>query len=92
MEENADYIIGADETFLLFHQRYNKVVAKKGYKRVGVARKIDEKDGCTLMVSMEWSSSALIMPMLIFSGGFGKTLMKKWGKYENCTVLFTENH
>ena len=92
LAENVDYIISSDETFLLFHERYNKVLAKKGCKRVGVARKIDEKNGCTLMVSMEWSSSSLILPMLIFSGGFGKTLMKKWGKHEDCMVLFTENH
>jgi hypothetical protein len=92
LQENVDYIISSDETFLLFHERYKKVLAKTGCKRVGVARKIDEKNGCTLMVSMEWSSSSLIMPMLIFSGGFGKTLMKKWGKHESSLVLFTENH
>ena len=92
LKENVDYILSSDETFLLFHERYKKVLSKKGSKRVGVARKIDEKDGGTVMVSMEWSSSSLIMPMLIFSGGFGKTLMEKWGQHESCMVLFTENH
>ena len=92
LQENVDYILSSDETFLLFHKRYKKVLAKKGSKRVGVARKIDEKDGCTVMVSMEWSSSSLIMPMLIFSGGFRKTLMKKCGQHKSCMVLFTENH
>ena len=44
------------------------------------------------MVSMEMMSSQLLPPFVIFKGEFGKTLMKKWQKYSNSTVLFTSYH
>ena len=44
------------------------------------------------MVSMEWRTSSLIMPFLIFNGGFGKRLMHQWKKHDKSTVLFTEKH
>jgi DDE superfamily endonuclease len=91
-EAKVNVVINCDETFIRFHEVSTKVLAKKGSKRVGVARKLDEKDGCTLMVSMEMKTSQLLPPFVIFKGGFCKTLMKKWKDYEHGTVLFTENH
>ena len=46
-------VIAADETFLRFHESSSSVVACKGAKRVGTAIKCNEKEGCTVMVSME---------------------------------------
>ena len=91
-EAKVNVVINCDETFIRFHVASKKILARKGSKRVGVSRKLDEKDGCTLMVSMEMRSSQLLPPFVIFKGGFGKTLMKKWKDYEHGTVLFTQKH
>ena len=91
-EEDVQVVIAADETFLRFHEASSTVVAPKGAKRVGAAMKSNEKEGCTLMVSMEMISSQLLPPFVIFKGQFGKTLMKKWQTYSKSSVLFTSNH
>ena len=80
-EENVSVVISADETFLRFHEASSKVLAPEGTKRVGTALKYKEKEGCTVMVSMEMISSQLLPPFVIFKGKFGKTLMNKWQKY-----------
>ena len=54
--------------------------------------KSNEKERCTLMMSMEMISSQLLPPFVIFKGQFGKTLMKKWQSYSKSSVLFTSNH
>ena len=91
-EEDVQVVIAADETFLRFHEASSTVVAPKGSKRVGTAIKSNEKEGCTVMVSMEMISSQLLPPLIIFKGQFGKTLMKKWQNYSKSSVLFTSNH
>jgi hypothetical protein len=48
--------------------------------------------GCTVVIGMEMMTYSLLPPMIIFSGGFGKTLMKKWEHHKESTVLFTDNH
>jgi len=70
-------VIAADETFLRFHESSSKVLAPKGAKRVGMALKCNEKEGCTLMVSMEMISSQLLPPFVIFKKKFGIILMKE---------------
>ena len=91
-DENVSVVIAADETFLRFHESSSTVLVPKGAKRVGTAIKCNEKEGCTVMVSMEMISSQLLPPFVIFKGKFGMTLMKKWQKYSESTVLFTQNH
>ena len=91
-EKDVQVVIAADETFLRFHEASSTVVAPKGAKRVGAAMKSNEKEGCTLMVSMEMISSQLLPPFVIFKGQFGKTLMKRWQGYSKSSVLFTSNH
>ena len=85
-------VIAANETFLRFHEASSTVVAPKGAKRVGTAIKSNEKEGCTVMVSMEMISSQLLPPFIIFKGQFGKTFMKKWQNYSKSSILFTSNH
>ena len=91
-DEDVQVVIASDETFLRFHESSSTVVAPKGAKRVGAAMKCNEKEGCTLMVSMEMISSQLLPPFVIFKGQFGKTLMKRWQNYSRSSVLFTSNH
>jgi OTU-like cysteine protease/DDE superfamily endonuclease len=90
--EQVEVVLAADETFLKFHERDTSLLVPRGVKRVGSAAKLDEKDGCTLMVTMDMSSSQLIPPFLIFKGVFGANLMREWSKYKGATVLFTEKH
>ena len=92
MDENVDVVIAADETFLRFIEANSKVVVPCGSKRVGTALKCNEKEGCTVMVSMDMNASQLLPPFIIFKGTFGKTLMKSWQRYSKSTVLFTSNH
>ena len=81
-----------DETFLRFHEKDENLVDPRGVKRVGVASKINVKDGCTLMVTMDMASSQLTSPFIIFKGRFGARLMKEWSENPTCTALFTKNH
>ena len=92
MKEEVEVVLAADETFLKFHEKDENLVVPRGVKRVGVASKIDMKDGCTLMVTMGMASSQLISPFLIFKGTFGARLMKEWCEHPTSTVLFTKNH
>lgn len=75
-------VIAADETFLRFHEASSTVVAPKGAKRVGTAMKSNEKEGCTLMVSMEMISSSTVRDI---EGTI-------WENTYEGSVLFTSNH
>lgn len=44
-------------------------MAQKGSKQVGVARNLDEKNWCTLMVLIEKRTSQLLPPLFIFTRG-----------------------
>ena len=77
-EFNPDHIVSADETFVKFHETSDKVLSPIGAKRVGAAVKVDEKAGCTLMVTMDMYGSLLLPPFVIFNGVFAKRLMNEW--------------
>jgi hypothetical protein len=81
-----------DETNLKFHYASDSVLAPKGMKRIGSACTINSTDGCTLRVTMDFSTSQLTPPLIIYKGTFGGTLMKKWSKFEQAIVVFTEKH
>ena len=91
-EKNVGAVMAADETFIHFHERNSRILVPSGEKRVGSAAKFNEKEGCTLMVTMDLLSSSLLRPFIIFTGKFGKTLMKQWQSYKDSIVLFTSNH
>jgi len=90
-DEDALVVICADETFLRFHESSSTVVAPKGAEWVGASIKFNEKEGYTLMVSMEMISLQMLPLFVIFKGQFGKALMKKWQTYSKTSVLFTPN-
>lgn len=89
---NVEVVINCDETFITFHHPPTKYLARTGEKRIGVARKFDEKNGCTVMVSMEMHTSSLLKPFIIFKGVFGGRLMKQWATHNDSTVVFNSNH
>ena len=71
VEEDVDIVLSADETFLKFHERSGTLLVPSGSKRVGSSATYDDKDGCTLMVTMDMISSQLLNPLIIFSGELG---------------------
>lgn len=85
-------IFAADETNIKFHEVSDSVLAPQGVKRVGTACKISSNDGCTLMVTMDMTTSQLAPPLIIYKGTFGGTLMKKWQNFSKAVVVFTEKH
>ena len=68
------------------------MIGPKGEERIGAAAQIDDKIGCTVLLTRDMTASCLIAPMVIFNGVFGATLMKKWKAYTDSLVMFTEKH
>jgi hypothetical protein len=87
-----DVVLGADETFVNFHVKDDKVIAPTGAKRVGTAATIDDKVGATVMVTMSQNGNRLLKPFVIFTGAVGGDLMKKYSKYLKSDVLFNPTH
>ena len=52
-EEDVDVVLSADETFLQFHECTNKVLAPIGIKLVGVALSVIEKNGYSMMITLD---------------------------------------
>lgn len=74
------------------HETRGFVIGPTGEKRIGAAAQIDDKAGCTVLPTMDMTASRLLAPMIIFTGVFGATLMKKWQSYTESLVMFTEKH
>ena len=87
---NVDVVLAADETFIRFHEDRGFVIGPTGEKRIGAAAQIDDKAGCTVLPTMDMTASRLLAPMVIFTGVFGATLMKKWQSYSDSLVMFTK--
>lgn len=64
--------MAGDETFICFHERNSRLLVPSGEKRVGSAAELNEKEGCTLMVTMDMLPSSLLRPFIIFTGKCGK--------------------
>ena len=91
-EHEVDVVLSSDETFVKFHESTDMVLVPKGTKKVGSALKYNEKDGCTVMVTLDMLGNRVLPPLIVFSGGFGKTNMKKYKSFVKATVLFTKTH
>jgi hypothetical protein len=87
--ENVDVVINADETFVLFHMKDNRLIVPTGIKRVGTAAQVDnEKMGATVLISCEFRTSMILPPMIIFTGVYGAKLMQQWEDFEDGEVLY----
>ena len=92
IENKVDVVLAADETYIRFNETKGLVICPTGEKRVGSATQVDDKAGCTVLPTMDMTSSRLLPPLVIFTGVFGATLMKKWQQYTTSLVMFTEKH
>ena len=63
-----------------------------GVKRVGVALSVNEKNGCSVMITLDMHLNKALPPFIIFTGVFGALLMKKYKEMTKATVLFTDTH
>ena len=91
-EEEIDVVLSADETFLRFYECTKQVLAPKGVKRVGVALSVNEKNDCSVMITLDMHLNKALPPFIIFTGVFGALLMKKYKEMTKATVLFTDTH
>ena len=91
-EEDVDVVLSADETFLRFHECTNKVLAPIGVKRVGVVLSVNEKNGCSVMITLDMHLNKALPPFIIFTGVFGALLIKEYKEMTKATVLFTDKH
>lgn len=67
-----------DSPFSAFFYGDDKLLAPRGGKRIGGAFVIDEKCGCTVLPTMDMTSSSLLPPLIIFNGGSGRTITRVW--------------
>eukprot|EP00918_Siedleckia_nematoides_P038728 GHVU01084274.1.p1 GENE.GHVU01084274.1~~GHVU01084274.1.p1 ORF type:complete len:342 (+),score=20.62 GHVU01084274.1:603-1628(+) len=75
---NIDALVAADETFIRFGCRQDSVVAPMGSARIGTTDVTNDKGGCTLMLAMEFFSSRVLRPTLIFAGTIGGDLYHRY--------------
>jgi len=88
--ENVEVVINADETFVLFHMKENRLIVPQGVKRVGPSTQVNnEKMGAAVHFSCEFQTSMILPPMIIFTGVYGAKLMQEWEKFEDCEFLLS---
>ena len=80
-KEDVDVVLLADETFLRFHECTNKVLA--------FALSVNEKDGCSVMITLDMHLNKALSPFIIFTGVFSALLMKEFKEMTNNTVSST---
>ena len=81
-----------DEIFLRFHECTKKVLAPIGVKRVGVALSVNEKNGCSVLITLYIFANIALPSFIIFTSVFGPYLMKEYKDMTKATVLFTDTH
>ena len=65
----VEELVAADQTFVNFHPDANDhVVAPTGTKRVGSTVEVDEKAGCSLMVTQELRTGEVDIPFWVMTG------------------------
>ena len=90
-EEDIDIVLSVDEIFLRFRETTKKVLAPKRVKRAGVAFYVNEKNGCSVMITLDVCKYSII-PFIIFTGVFGSILMNEYNDMTKATVLFTDTY
>eukprot|EP00918_Siedleckia_nematoides_P085385 GHVU01187795.1.p1 GENE.GHVU01187795.1~~GHVU01187795.1.p1 ORF type:complete len:202 (+),score=13.74 GHVU01187795.1:857-1462(+) len=90
--EKCDRVIAADEVPMLHQPLATHVLAPRGCRRVGTAGQVDEKEACTLMLSIEYVENSVLEPCLIFTGVPGAILQQRWRGYAHAQVMFTTSH
>jgi len=91
-EEDVDVVLSADETFLRFHECTKKVLAPIGVKRIGVALSVNEKNGRSVMITLDIFANIALLPFIIFTDVVGVYLIKEYKDMTKATLLFADIH
>ena len=67
-EEDVDIILLANETFLRFHKCTKMDLVPIRVKRVGVALSVNEKNGFSVMITVDMCANIALPPFIIFTG------------------------
>ena len=67
-EEDVDVVLSVDETFLRFHECTNKVLAPIVVNGVGVALSVNEKNGFSVMITVDMCANIALPPFIVFTG------------------------
>ena len=76
----VDVLLNADETFIHFYACDEKVVAPEGVRRVGSNIEEPQKEGCTVMMTMEFFTSTLVDAFIVLTAKHEGRLAKEWEK------------
>ena len=91
-EEDFDVVLLADENFKRFHECTKKVLAPIGVKLVGVTPSVNEKNGCSVMITLDMIANIALPPFIIFTWNFDALLMKEYKDMTKSTVQLTDTH
>eukprot|EP00918_Siedleckia_nematoides_P068619 GHVU01149499.1.p1 GENE.GHVU01149499.1~~GHVU01149499.1.p1 ORF type:complete len:247 (-),score=20.03 GHVU01149499.1:404-1144(-) len=93
---NPDGVFNADETFLEYNTTSQRSIAAQGSRHVGSLETFREKDGITVMVTVNCMESTLELPMLIFKGKPDANIQKRYtfaqGLHIECNSKHWMNH
>eukprot|EP00918_Siedleckia_nematoides_P028688 GHVU01061733.1.p1 GENE.GHVU01061733.1~~GHVU01061733.1.p1 ORF type:complete len:273 (-),score=32.36 GHVU01061733.1:44-862(-) len=91
-----DAVLNADETFLEYNSVSQAVLVQQGSRHVGSCETLREKEGITVMVTLNSRTSCLELPMLIFKGKPGANIHKRYkgvqGLHVQCNAKHWMNH
>ena len=68
------------------------MLAPIGVKPVGFALSVNEKNGCSVMITLDMFANIALPSFIIFTGIFGAYLMKEYKDMTKSIVLFTNTH
>ena len=91
-EEDVDLVLSANDTFFRFHEYTKKVLTPIGVKRVGVALSVNEKNDCSVMITLDMFEDIVLPPFIIFICVFGAYLMNEYEGMTKATIPFTDTH
>ena len=91
-DAKVDVVLSSDETFVKFNDVSSLVLVPKGTKKVSSTLKSNEKDGCTVMVTLDMIGNRVFPPVIVLSGKFGKTNMKEYRSETKATIFFSKTH
>ena len=67
-------------------------LVSKGTKRVGSVLKFNEKQGCTVMVTLDMIGNHVLLPLSVYTCNFDKTYIIKCRSVTKGTDLSTKTH
>ena len=61
-------------------------------KRVGVTLSVNEKNGCSVIITLDMFANIALLPFIIFTDVVGVYLIKEYKDMTKATLLFADIH